>query len=167
MAKEFSFLTDEQMRNSLDASLATDKQEPQVRIVRVLEYVGPREAVYKDLEKRYIKGSTGLPVCAGKGTLREISLEEVEFLGEDETESKPEEAHLYRFASVRGDDFEVEGTDPEDAWKNLCHRESENSVLWRCNDPYRNESAVEHEGFTKLNPASSYSWPVYKQVIVI
>lgn len=54
-----------------------------VRVVRVLEYVGPKDAVYKDLEKRYLKGEATFPACGGKGTLREISLEEVEFLGAD------------------------------------------------------------------------------------
>lgn len=79
MAKEFSFLIEEQMNRST----TVNKQEPQVRILRVLEYVGPRDMVYRDLENRFIKAGKEFPICVGKGSLKEISLEEVEFLGED------------------------------------------------------------------------------------
>jgi thiamine monophosphate kinase len=73
--------------------------------------------------------------------------------------------HLYKFASVTGEDFEIEGTTAEDAWERLQVRESENGTLWRCNDPYRNGFAVENEGFSKLFPEQSLSNPVYKQII--
>ena len=33
---------------------------------------------------------------------------------------------IYEFASLRGNNFVIEGNGAEDAWKNLCLREKEN-----------------------------------------
>lgn len=68
----------------------------------------------------------------------------------------------YVFASLRGEDFEVEGVTPLDAWQNLCSREAQNGSLWKTSDKYRNEQAVKLQGFKKLNLI--YSWVAYKEI---
>lgn len=70
--------------------------------------------------------------------------------------------NLYAFASLRGGDFQVHGTSPEDAWQYLCNREEENGVLWRTRDKYRNRAAVERQGFTELFKNSAFDGPVYR-----
>lgn len=56
----------------------------------------------------------------------------------------------YLFASLRGDDFEIEGNTPEEAWQNLCEREKDNGSLWKTQDECRNRCAVEKQGFSWL-----------------
>lgn len=56
----------------------------------------------------------------------------------------------YLFASLRGGDFQIEGSSPEDAWSRLCEREKENGSLWKAMDKHRNKLAVENEGFSWL-----------------
>lgn len=54
----------------------------------------------------------------------------------------------FMIASVRGKDFEIEGTDFANAWQNLCEREKDNGSLWKAMDSHRVKAAVERCGFT-------------------
>ena len=63
----------------------------------------------------------------------------------------------YIFASLRGQDFEIEGSSPIDAWNNLCEREKDEGTLWRCFDEYRNKTAVDQFGFSYLGIVESSS----------
>ena len=58
----------------------------------------------------------------------------------------------YLIATVRGKDFEAEGNTPEEAWLNLCKAEKNNGSLWKTKDIYRNQAAVNFEGFTWFDP---------------
>lgn len=55
------------------------------------------------------------------------------------------------FASLRGDDFESEGENVFEAYRNLCEREKDNGTLWRLFDDSRIEKAIELEGFHLWN----------------
>jgi hypothetical protein len=73
----------------------------------------------------------------------------------------------YLFASLRGDDFEIQGESPEDAWRNLVEKEKDNGSLWKTSDVMRNKYAVRHEGFSKLefpNKTWVSSWVAYKEL---
>ena len=59
-------------------------------------------------------------------------------------------AKKYLFASCRGEDFEVEGDTPEDAWSRLVGREFGNGTLRRAFDTARNEFAIKSQGFKKM-----------------
>lgn len=64
----------------------------------------------------------------------------------------------YLFASLRGEDFEIEGATPQEAWENLVEREKDSGSLWKAFDPVRNRFAVEMQGFEKLGEVA------YKEV---
>ena len=70
----------------------------------------------------------------------------------------------YLFASLLGDNFKINGENPWDAWFNLVQREKNNGTLWRVSDEFRNEEAVEKEGFTFLDGEGNAGTPAYKEI---
>lgn len=72
--------------------------------------------------------------------------------------------YLYRFASLRGPDFESIGTSPKDALCNLLNRIKDDGTVWRMHDEYRNMHAVKEEGYSLMAPDYTYYNPVYKIV---
>lgn len=71
---------------------------------------------------------------------------------------------LYKFATVRGADFVIEGNDPKDAWLRLIEREKNNGSLWKTGDKFRNEWAVVKQGFSYLYPERGSSSCAYKEI---
>lgn len=68
----------------------------------------------------------------------------------------------YKFASVRGADFEAQGETPCDAFENLLQQEKDNGSLWRLHDPLRIKTAIAKEGFSMLK-CNGYS-AAYKEI---
>lgn len=69
----------------------------------------------------------------------------------------------YKFASLRGSDFVIEGDTPQDAWNKLCEREKDNGSLWKTQDLFRNKNAVQKNKYKYLNSKDPNS-PAYIEV---
>ena len=69
----------------------------------------------------------------------------------------------YKFASLRGSDFVIEGDTPQDAWNNLCEREKNNGSLWKTQDRFRNKNAVHKQKFKYLDSKNPTS-PAYIEI---
>lgn len=69
----------------------------------------------------------------------------------------------YKFASVRGSDFVIEGDDAYDSYEKLQKREEDEGTLWRMNDFYRNRFAVRHEGYSYIDK-NDITVGVYKEI---
>lgn len=71
---------------------------------------------------------------------------------------------MYVFASLRDQDFMIEGNDPKDAWLRLVEREKDNGSLWKTSDAYRNKCAVVKQGFSYLYPERGANSCAYKEI---
>lgn len=70
--------------------------------------------------------------------------------------------NTYEFASLRGNNFIIDGYTPNDAWNRLVERERDNGSLWKTSDKYCNQAHVNNFGFSFLD--NNPDFPAYKQL---